>query len=203
MIDRMPSPTPLKLEDPPADRGPAPAVRVIGVLTALWCVGFAVVNVVFELTDRFGDGPYAEYAAGITVMNWLVVALKALGAAVALRSIADRSSWPSPTTLSVLLWGAFATIGMYATGSVAQWIGMASGITSRTGQLNTAAVAYVLFFIAAAAGFGVLAISHSRRHQVRKSFSFIGVLGAPVMLLLVLVIVPTTLVALGVMPSGA
>jgi hypothetical protein len=60
----------------------------------------------------------------------------------------------------------------------------------------------VLFFIAAAAGFGILAISYSRRHQVRKAFALIGVVGAPVMLLLVLVIVPTVLVGLGIMPAA-
>ena len=63
---------------------------MIGVLTALWCTGFAVVNVAFELAGRFRDGPYARYAAGIAVMNWFVVGLKAVGAAVALRSISDR-----------------------------------------------------------------------------------------------------------------
>jgi hypothetical protein len=198
----MHAPTLLNSETPPATRRPGRAVRVIGLLTALWCAGFAVVNVVFELTHRFSDGPYAEYAAGITVMNWLVVGLKALGATVALLSIADRSRWPSPTALTVLVWGAFATIAVYATGSVAQWIGMASGLTGRTGQLDAAAVAYVLFFIAAAVGFGILAISYYRRHQVRKTFAFIGVVGAPVMLLLVLVIVPTVLVGLGVMPTA-
>jgi len=191
----------LNSETPPATRRPGRAVRVIGVLTALWFAGFAVVNVVFELSDRFSDGPYAEYAAGITVMNWLVVGLKALGAAVALRSISDPSSWPSPTTLAVLLWGAFATIGVYAAGSVAQWIGMASGLTSRTGELDAAAVAYVLFFIAAAAGFGTLATSYSRRHRIRTSFALVGALGAPVVLLLILVVVPAILVRLGVMPA--
>ena len=62
----------LNSETPPATRRPGRAVRVIGVLTALWFAGFAVVNVVFELSDRFSDGPYAEYAAGITVMNCAV-----------------------------------------------------------------------------------------------------------------------------------
>lgn len=60
----------------------------------------------------------------------------------------------------------------------------------------------MLFFIAAAAGFGILAISYSRRHLVRKALALIGVVGAPVMLLLVLVIVPTVLVGLGIMPAA-
>jgi hypothetical protein len=44
---------------------PSTAVTVIGVLVALCCVGFAVVNVVFEITDHFADGRYAEYAAAL------------------------------------------------------------------------------------------------------------------------------------------
>lgn len=186
---------------PSVPSDPSPLVRVIGVLTAVWCVGFAVVNVVFELTGRFHDGPHADYAAGITVMNWLVVGLKLLGAAIALRSIADRSRWPSPSALAVLLWGAFATIGLYAAGSVAQWIGMAFGLISHEGKLGATEVAYVLLFIVAAVGFGVLAISYSHRLRIRKSYAIIGTLGAPLMLLLVLVIAPAVLVALGVMPA--
>jgi hypothetical protein len=197
----MRSPIVVDSQNPPATPDPALAVRVIGILTAVWCAGFAAVNVGFELTDRFTDGPYAEYAGGITVMNWFVVGLKALGAAVALRSVADRYPWPSPTTLAVLLWGAFTTVGVYAAGSVAQWIGMASGITSHGSELRAADVAYVLFFVAAALGFGTLATSFSRRHRTGPRFALIGALGAPVVLLLVLVILPAILVGLGIMPG--
>jgi hypothetical protein len=188
-------------ENQPARPEAALAVRVIGILTAVWCAGFAVVNVVFELTDRFSDGPYAEYADGIAVMNWLVVGLKAAGAAVSFRSVFDRSRWPSPTTLAVLLWGAFATIGVYAAGSVRQWIGMTSGLTGQPSDLDAADVAYVVFFIAAAAGFGTLAISYSRRHRIRQWCALIGIVGAPIVLLLVLVVVPAVLVHAGVMPA--
>jgi hypothetical protein len=194
-------PTVLNVENQHATRGPTPTVRVIGILTALWCAAFAVVNIAFEITDRFSDGPYAEYADAVTVMNWLVVGLKALGAAVAMRSVVDRYRWPSPTTVAVLLWGAFSTIGVYATGSVAQWIGMASGITNHTRDLGAVDVAYVLFFVAAAAGFGTLATSYLRRHRLRKSYALIGALGGPVVLLLILVVVPAALVGLDVMPD--
>jgi hypothetical protein len=197
----MRSPTLASSKVHPATPDPALAVTVIGILTALGCLSFAVVNVVFELTDRFSDGPYAEYAGGITVMNWFVVALKALGAAVALRSVADRYRWPSPTALAVLLWGAFTTVGVYAAGSIAQWIGMASDLTSNASDVRAAEVAYVLFFVAAAVGFGTLAISSSRRHRIRPRWALIGALGAPVVLLLVLVVVPAILVGLGMMPA--
>jgi hypothetical protein len=161
------------------------------------------VNVVFELSDRFSSGPYAAYASGLTVMNWLVIVLKLLGAVVSLLSIADRARWPSPATLGVLLWGAFSTIGVYAAGSLVQAIGMASGLMGDPGDIDVAGVAYVLFFLAAAVGFGILAVSHSRRHGLRKRVAMIGMLGAPAMLLVILVVMPALLVGLGIMPADA
>lgn len=58
----------------------APAVRAIGWLMAVWCVGFAMVNIVLENTDYLADGEYADHAAALMMMNWLVVGLKLLGA---------------------------------------------------------------------------------------------------------------------------
>jgi hypothetical protein len=60
----------------------------------------------------------------------------------------------------------------------------------------------VLFFVATAAAFGVLATSYSRRHRTRRSFAVIGALGGPLMLLFVLVVLPTALASLGVMPAS-
>lgn len=190
-------------ESLPPPQSPPRAVKLVGALTALWCLGFAVVNVVFELSDRFSSGPYAAYASGLTVMNWLVIVLKLLGAVVSLLSIADRARWPSPATLGVLLWGAFSTIGVYAAGSLVQAIGMASGLMGDPGDIDVAGVAYVLFFLAAAVGFGILAVSHSRRHGLRKRVAMIGMLGAPAMLLVILVVMPALLVGLGIMPADA
>ncbi|GAA2119367.1 hypothetical protein GCM10009780_79180 [Actinomadura alba] len=174
---------------------------MIGRLAALSCIGFAVVNVVFEMTDRFADGPYAEYASGIAVMNWLVVGLKAMGAAVALLSVAERPRFVPPARLGVLLWGAFAMLGVYALGSVVQAVGMAAGLTGTADQIDVAGVGYVLFFLLLAAGYGVLAISYSRRFGLRKGVALLGVLGAPVVLGLILLAVPTLLAALGLMPA--
>ncbi|WP_213454497.1 hypothetical protein [Rhizomonospora bruguierae] len=189
----------------PTDRPRAPArpgtgVTAIGWLVALCCIAFAVVNVVFEMTDRFADGPYAEYASGITVMNWLVVGLKAVGAAVALLSVARRP-WIRPSLLGVLVWGAFAMLGVYAAGSVVQAVGMASGLAGSADQITMAGVAYVLFFLVLASGYGVLAISYSRRFGLSKGVAVLGVLGAPVMLGLILLAIPMVLAALGLMPS--
>ncbi|ALC81925.1 MULTISPECIES: hypothetical protein [Bacillus] len=89
-------------DHPKSIRSPGPGVTVIGVLMALWCIAFAVVNIVFEVTDHFAGGPLAEYTAGITVMNWLVVGFKALGAAVALLSIANIPKLHLPALMTVL-----------------------------------------------------------------------------------------------------
>ncbi|MEV0809623.1 hypothetical protein [Micromonospora sp. NPDC050200] len=172
-----------------------------GRLVALCCIGFAVVNVVFEMTGHFADGPYAEYVSAITVMNWLVVGLKTMGAAVALLSVAERPRFLSPARLGVLLWGAFATLGVYALGSVVQAVGMASGLTGTADQIDLAGVGYVLFFLLLAVGYGVLAISYSRRFGLRKGVAVLGVLGAPVVLGVILLAVPMLLAALGLMPT--
>src|SRR5664279_248910 len=50
---------------------------------AAWCLGFAAVNIALQVTGRFASGPYADLAAGLAVMDWIVVGLKLLGAAVA------------------------------------------------------------------------------------------------------------------------
>lgn len=178
---------------------PRPVV-VIAVLTALGCVGFAAVNVVYELTGRVDDGQYAEYAAGFAVMNWLVVGLKLLGAVVALSSVADHPRRPSPPVLTALVWGAFATLGFYALGSVAQAISMATGVSGSRDQIDVAGVLYVVFFTSAAVCYGVLAVSYSHRHRVGRTPAVVGVVGAPALLFLLLVLVPTLLSAVGVMP---
>jgi hypothetical protein len=180
---------------------PGAGIIATGRLMALCCIGFAVVNIVFELTDRFADGPYAEYSAGLTVMNWLVTGLKVVGAAVALLSVARRPRFVPPVLLGVLLWGAFAMLAVYAVGSLVQVIGMASGLRGSADQIGPAGVAYVLFFLLMAAGYGVLAISYSQRFGLGKGVVVLGVLGAPVALGVILLGVPMLLTALGVMPG--
>jgi hypothetical protein len=181
---------------------PGMGIIAAGRLVALCCIGFAVLNIVFELTDHFADGPYAEYSTGFAVMNWLVVGLKVVGAAVALLSVASRPRLLPPVVLGVLLWGAFAMLAVYAAGNVVQAIGMVSGLAGSADQIDPAGVAYVLFFGVVAAGYGVLAISYSRRFKLRKGVAVLGALGAPVALALILLAVPMLLAALGVMPAS-
>jgi hypothetical protein len=178
---------------------PGRAVTAIGWLMAFWCVGFAVVNIVLESTGYLAEGEYADYAAALTVMNWLVVGLKLLGAAVALLSVAKRRLMP-PRLLGMLVWGVFGTLAVYALGSVAQALGMVLGLTGSADQVDLAGVAYVTFFLTAAVGWSVLAVSYSKRHALGWIPAVIGVLAAPVVLGLVLVAMPALLTALGVMP---
>jgi hypothetical protein len=167
---------------------------------ALWCVGFAVANIVLESTDHLAEGEYAAYAAALSVMNWLVVGLKLVGAAVALLSVARRQRLVPPGLLGTFVWGAFATLAMYAVGSVAQALGMVLGVTGSADQIDAAGVAYLIFFLTAAVGWSVLAVSFSRRHVLGWIPAVIGVLAGPVVLGLVLVAIPTLLTALGIMP---
>ncbi|HEX5594663.1 MAG TPA: hypothetical protein VFX61_01370 [Micromonosporaceae bacterium] len=189
--------------DPPkAPVRPGTGVTVTGHLVILLCIGFAVVNVYFEMTDHFADGPHAEHVRAIAVMNWLVAGLKVVGAAVALLSIVNRPRILPPALLGVFLWGAFAMLGVYALGSVAQAVAIASGLTGSREQIDLAGIGYVLFFLLFAAGYGVLAISYSRRFRLRKGVAVLGALGAPLMLGVVLLAVPMLLAALGLLPAA-
>jgi hypothetical protein len=181
---------------------PGTAVRTVGVLIALCCVGFALVNAAFELTGHFDDGRLADYTVGMAVMDWLVAVLKLVGAAVALLAISRRTAVVSPAVVTVLLWGAFATLGVYALGSVLEAIGIVAGLVGDIEEITLASVAYVLFFSLIAAGYGVLAVSYSRRHRTGMRAVVLGVLGAPALLALVLVAVPMTLQVLGLLPKS-
>ena len=192
--------TPFVTDRHEARTRPGAGVTVAGALVALFCIGFAVVNVVFEMTDRYADGPYAEYVSGLSVMNWLVVGLKALGAAVALLSIAKRP-FLSPERLGVLLWGAFTLLSLYVLGSLVEAVGIGLGLMGRTDQLTMAGVAYVVFFMLLATGYGVLTVSYKRRYELRRGVAILGVVGAPVLLGVILVAVPAVLTALGLMPG--
>jgi hypothetical protein len=173
-----------------------------GWLMALWCIGFAVVNVVYELTGHFAGDRFTDHRTAITVANWLVVGLKTLGAVVALLSVAKRPRLLSPTGLAVLVWGAFATLTLYSVGSVVQAVGMVFGLAGSADQVDLLGIGYVLFFLLAAAGFGVLAISHRRRYALGRGVAVVGALGAPVVLGLLLWVVPTVLAAIGLLPAS-
>jgi hypothetical protein len=179
---------------------PSRAVVAVAVLTALWCVGFAAVNVTFELTGHFDDR-LGALAPGVSVMDWIVVALKVLGAVVAWLAVTDGQRLIRPATLTVLLWGAFATLATYVAGSLVEAVAFAAGLAGDRGDLTPRSVAYVLFFLLAAAGFGVLAVSYARRQRSPRRLLAWGALGAPLVLGSLLVVIPAILAAVGLLPT--
>ncbi|MFJ6686920.1 hypothetical protein [Streptomyces werraensis] len=140
-----------------------------GVLVALCLVGFAMVNIVFEITDHFANGRYADHASASTIMNWLVVFLEVVGATVALLSVATEPRLASKSVLTVLLWGAFAILTVYTLGSLVEAIGMVLDLTGTADQIDLASTGYLLFLLLASVGYGVLAISYSRRHHMQAA----------------------------------
>jgi hypothetical protein len=166
------------------------------------CLGFAAVNVVFEATGHFANGRYAAYAPGFAVMDWLVVVLKVLGAAVALLSVAPRQRILSTRAVAVSVWGAFGTLAVYAVGGVVEAVGMVTGLSGSIDEIDLASVGYLLCFLAAATGFGVLAVSYSGRHPRTRGPAVLGVLVGPLVLGLVLLLMPAVLRALGLFPGA-
>jgi hypothetical protein len=186
--------------DTPRTARPGRALTLLGAATALACLAFAAVNIVFESTgDHFDGTDYAAYADGFTVMNWLVVALKLTGAAAALLSIDPRPRPRAIPAVALALWGAFATLGVYALGSLAQAITMAA--TGTADRIDLAGIAYVLGFLLAATGFGILAAAWARRHRLGRRIALLGALAAPAVLGTVLLAAPALLAALGMLPT--
>lgn len=162
-------------------------------LVAAGCAGFAAINVWFELTDRFEAGPHAADALALSVVNWYVVVVKLVGAAIALLAVTPPTRLAGPRQLGVLLWAAFATVAIYVLGSTAQAIGMMTGLTPGADRLDAAAVGYVGGFLLATAGFGVLAGSYARRAGLGRLELLLGLAGAPVVLGSILLALPAIL----------
>ena len=170
-------------------------IRALGWVMAAWCLGFAAVNIAFQVTGRFASGPYAELAAGLAVMDWIVVGLKLLGAAVAVLAAYSR---PATAMRTVLIWGAFGLLGLYSAGNIVE---LAVLLVADAGLIELRSLAYMTFFLAGAAGYGTLALSYSRRTSAKASHAVIGVLGAPLVLGALLVAAPAALTAMGLLPQ--
>jgi len=178
---------------------PRRPVVVAAWLSAGWCVAFATANVVLELTGHFTRGALGAYASGLSVMDWLMVCLKLVGAGLALLSIRRQSIVPV-RLLGTLLWGAFATLAIYATGNVVESAGMLAGIIHVGRPIRPLDVGYVVFFAVAAALFGVVTVSYARRNGLRLLPVVLGVVGAPALIAGVLVAAPLALNAAGLFP---
>jgi hypothetical protein len=81
-------------------------------------------------------------------------------------------------------------------------VGLATGVVGSREQIDTASIVYVLAFCLAAAGFVVLAISHSKRSGSGVGTAILGSLGGLIVLGVILYALPLVLSALGIMPSG-
>ena len=174
-------------------------IRTLAWVLALGSIAFAVVNVVFEMTGRFEEGPLSEYETGLTILNWFVAALKVGGAVVALVSVA-RHPQATARIVNLLIWGAAGTLGIYSLGNVVQAVALAVDPTT-SGQIDFAGIVYVLGFLVAAAGFAVLARSHSRRSGLGAGPAILGAVGGVIILGTILVLLPFLLSALGIMPG--
>jgi hypothetical protein len=181
---------------------PGTFVVAVGLLVALWCAGFAGISVWFELTEYFATGQYAEDATAISVVNWFVAVLKLVGVAVALLAITRTPRFMAPRIVGALLWAAFATLALYVAGSITQAVVMLTGLAGEADQIDASALGYVLAFLLAAAGFGILAASYARRAGLSRRVLWIGACGAPLVLGSVLVILPAILRAVGLL-SGS
>lgn len=177
--------------------GPGAGVRLLAAATIVWCVGFAAVNVGFEVTGRFADGPLAGYATGLRVMEWLVVGLKLLGAFTALMTVARWPRRVSPAARTVLVWGAVGLLAFYSAGNLATLVQL---LATAPQEVTARLVAYVAFFAAGALGYGVLAVSHFRRSGRHRRAAVLGVLGGPAVLGLLLGVAPAVLGAAGLLP---
>ena len=100
------------------------------------------------------------------------------------------------------MWSVFATLAVYVLGGMAQALGMMLGLMGSASQIDLAGVAYLIFFLTAATGWGVLAISYSERHTLGWRTAVLGIPGAPIVLGLVLVAMPFLLAALGLWPAS-
>lgn len=191
----------LSVEDRSRDVAPpSRLVTVVGVLVAVWCAVFAAITVWFEATDKFDSGPFAANADALSVVNWYVFALKVVGVAAAVLAIRSPT-FVRPSTVGVTLWGAFATVTIYVAGSLAQAVAMLTGVAGDAERVTLASTAYVLAFLLATAGFGVLAFSYARRAGLGKREVLLGVCGAPLVLGSILVILPALLEAAGLLHS--
>jgi hypothetical protein len=178
---------------------PSAFVTAVGALVAVWCLVFAGISVWFEVTDKFASGRYAADADALSVANWYVVVIKLVGVAAAVLAVSEPPRFLRPSTVGVVLWAGFATVTVYVAGSLAQATAMLTGVAGDAERLDLASVGYVVAFILAAAGFGILAFSYAGRAGLGRREVLLGVCGAPVVLGSVLVALPALLRATGVL----
>jgi hypothetical protein len=192
---------------------PAPAatplLRALGYAAAAWCLGFAAVSAWQVVAGPAAGRRFAAYASGLAILSVLVGVLKLAGAAVALAAVLAPPGLPRRPLqlLGVALWGAFGLLCLYSAGNLVITVGTVSGLLAPSaawtaaGGVTARAVLYVLFFLAGAALFGVLAVWFHRRHHLGWGSAVAGLAGAPLLLGLLLGVAPAILGRWGLLPD--
>jgi hypothetical protein len=192
---------------------PSRAVRGLGYAVAAWCLAFAGVSawLVVDMVahPEAAARRYGADVSGLVIISLLVLVLKLAGAGVALAAVltGPQLSRRWLRLLGVALWGAFGVLALYSAGNLVITVGTESGLLAPSaawtaaGGVTGRAVLYVLFFLAGAAMFGVLAVWFHRRHQLRWTAAVAGLAGAPLLLGLVLAVVPAILGRWGLLPT--
>jgi hypothetical protein len=183
---------------------PPPAVRGLGYAAAAWSLGFAGVSV-WLVAGMAGE----PGKAGLVILSVVILVLKLAGAAVALAAVLHRpggTEWPV-RLLGMALWGAFGLLALYSAGNLFITAGTVGGLLAPSaawtaaGGVTPRAVLYVLFFLAGAAVYGVLAVWFHRRHHLRWTSAVAGLAGAPLLLGLLLGVAPAILSRWGLLPA--
>jgi hypothetical protein len=103
--------------------------------------------------------------------------------------------------------GAFGLLALYSAGNLFITAGTVSGLLAPSaawtaaGGVTPRAVLYVLFFLAGAAIFGVLAVWFHRRHHLGWTSAVAGLAGAPLLLGLLLGVAPAILARWDLLPT--
>jgi hypothetical protein len=105
------------------------------------------------------------------------------------------------------MWGAFGVLALYSAGNLVITVGTESGLMvpsaawTAAGGATGRAILYLLFFLAGAAMFWVLAVWFHRRHHLRWTAAVAGLAGAPLLLGLILAAAPAILGRWGLLPT--
>ena len=183
---------------------PPPAVRGLGYAAAAWSLGFAGVSV-WLVAGMAGE----PGKAGLVILSVVALVLKLAGAAVALAAVLHRPGGADRPVrlLGMALWGAFGLLALYSAGNLFITAGTVGGLLAPSaawtaaGGVTPRAVLYVLFFLAGAAAYGVLAVWFHRRHHLRWTSAVAGLAGAPLLLGLLLGVAPAILSRWGLLPA--
>ena len=182
------------------------AVWLAGVVAALWSLGFAAVSAWQLVTGPGERSRLSDYAAGLAVMIVLVLALKLVGAVLALAAVLPGRLGLSISVVAIGLWGAFGLVGLYAVGGVFIAVGTVGGVLQPSeawiaaGGVTERSALYLLFVSVGAAAYGGLAISFHRRYHQPWKVAAEGLVGAPLLLLLLLGVAPGILGVVGLLP---